>query len=71
MQRDSETKLIYNGQYYDCLFNGVMYVIRNKLLEHDEVFSETMTTAITQCKALNQITSDLQNADDPRLVLWD
>lgn len=64
-------KLIYNGVYYDCLFNGLQYVIHNKILSHDEVFIETMPSALNQCRAMNAVLDELVQSRDDRLVLWD
>lgn len=62
-------KLIYKGIYYDCYFNGVMYVIVNKTLEHEECFVETMPSAINQCRAMNSVVIDLVKLGDEGLII--
>ena len=64
-------KLIYDGLYYDCLFNGLQFVIHNKVLGHDEVFLETLPSALNQCRAMNSVLDEFVRSEDPRLVLWD
>ena len=60
--------LIYKGMYYDCYFNSVMYVIVNKALEHEEVFVETMPSAISQCRAMNAVMHEIVKSNDEGLV---
>jgi len=45
--------IIIDLEFYQVEFTGNMYEIRNKLVDHVEVYSETMVNAVGQCMAVN------------------